>query len=104
MVFSKIRKLRRLHAHGFDRAIAQTDADDHSAGSIFFQSRVSAADHGRMTRQRIGNAGAEFYSRGVESHRGHVDIGLAPDEMRIADPDMAIAKLFRHFRQMNHLL
>ena len=50
------------------------------------------------------NTGAEFYSRGVESYRRHVDVSLAPDEMRIADPDVAIAKLFRHFRQMNHLL
>src|SRR2546425_13366286 len=57
-----------------------------------------------MARQRIGDAGADFHVRRVQRHGGHVDIGFAPDEMRVADPDVTEPQLFREFGELDHFL
>ena len=57
-----------------------------------------------MASQRIRDTCTEFNSRCVERHRRHVDVGLAPDEVRVADPDMTVARRFRYLGKVNHFL
>ena len=57
-----------------------------------------------MARQWIRHACAKLHLRRIERHRRHVDVGFAPDEMRVADPDMREAQLFADFGEMNHFL
>jgi hypothetical protein len=56
-----------------------------------------------MARERIGDTGAELDPSGTKRHRRHVDIGFTPDEMGIADPDVAVTQLFSHLGELHHL-
>ena len=57
-----------------------------------------------MARQRIGDAGADLDLGCIQGDGGHVDVGLAPDEMRITDPNVAEAQFLGKLGEMNHFL
>ena len=46
---------------------------------------------------------ADLWPRCVQGGRSHVDEGLAPDQMRIANPNMAEAQLLAELRKLDHL-
>ena len=100
----EIGKLRRLHSHGLDGAVAQADADDHTAGRIFFQRCIGAGQNRRMARERIGDTGANLDLGSIQGDGGHIDVGLAPDEVRVTNPHVAKAEFLRKPGEMNYLL
>src|SRR5262245_16912873 len=57
-----------------------------------------------MARQRIRDTSTNRNFCRVQGHRGHIDKRLAPNQMRIADPNVAVAELLAEFCKVDHSL
>src|SRR5215813_10763486 len=88
--------------HGFYRTVSEADAHNKSLRRELFKGRVRAGDNGRMSCQWIRYAGADPDLGCVQGDGRHVYVRFAPDQMRIADPHMAVAEIFTELCKPDH--
>src|ERR1043165_7821874 len=94
----------RLEPHRFHRTVSKADAHNESFRRELFQRRVRTRDNRRMPCQRIRHARADPDLGGVQRDGCHVHERFAPDQMRIADPHMAVAEVLTELCKPDYFL